>query len=37
MIPKSKYMFLYMCDFYLLFSAAWIRAIRDTFIQGVGR
>ena len=45
MIPKSKNMFLYMysiiilcmlsymCDFYLLFSAAWMRAIRDTFIQ----
>ena len=44
-IPKSKHMFLYMysviilcmlsymCDFYLLFSAAWARAIRDTFIQ----
>ena len=23
----------YMCDFYLLFSAAWMRAFRDTFIQ----
>ena len=23
----------YMSDFYLLFSAAWMRAIRDTFIQ----
>ena len=22
-----------MCDFFLLFSAAWMRAIRDTFIQ----
>ena len=23
----------YMCDFYLIFSAAWMRSIRDTFIQ----
>ena len=23
----------YMCDFYLLFSAAWMRVFRDTFIQ----